>query len=375
MKNLKKKCLLLAFVLVVSFALVACGGGGANNNAAAGNGAENNTNAADNGGEGEKDATGKLDLKVGFVTDEGGVNDNSFNQGVWEGLQKAQADFGITPSYQESHVAEEYSPNMETLIDDENELIVAAGFKLGDAMLEKAKANPDVKFAIVDMAYDETPENLIGIVFKAEQPSFLVGYIAGLTTETDKVGFVGGQEGTVIWGFDYGYEAGVKYAAKELGKDITVEKQYVGNFSDAAKGKAIASSMFSGGCDIVFHAAGAAGDGVIDAAIDADKWAIGVDRDQIDRGPENVLTSAMKRADVAVYNIVKDLADGKEFPGGTTIVYGLENDGAVDIAPSSDKNVKPEILEKIPALKEKIIKGEIVVPYNAETYAEYEKTL
>ena len=372
---MKKKCLFLAFVLLLSFTLVACGGGNAPKNDNKANNAAANGNEKVTDDAKEEKPSGEYKEKVGFVTDEGGVNDQSFNQGVWEGLQKVKDDFGTDVSYVESHQANDYEPNIETLLDDENQLIVAAGFKLGDALLEKAKANPDTNFAIVDMAYDETPDNLLGIMFKQEQPSFLVGYIAGLTTETGKVGFVGGIEGNIIWAFDYGYEAGVKYAAKERGKDIEVVKQYVGDFSDAAKGKSIASSMYNSGCDVVFHAAGGAGDGVIEAAKEANKWVIGVDRDQYDMAPENVLTSAMKRADIAVYNIIKDLAAGKEFPGGTTMVYGLENDGAVDIAPSSDKNVKPEILEKIGGIKDKIIKGEIKVPVNEETYGEYEKTL
>lgn len=364
---MKRKSLLLALILLVSFALVACGGGG---NKPAEN-ANANTNAADEAKDGEL----KLDQKVGFVTDEGGISDQSFNQGVWEGLEKAKTDFGVSISFQESNIAADYAPNIETLIDDGNQLVVAAGFKLGDAMLEAAKANPDVKFAIIDMAYEDTPSNLLGIMFKAEQPSFLVGYIAALTTETNKVGFVGGIESNIIDGFDYGFHAGVNYGAKELGKEITIERQYVASFTDAAKGKSIATNMYQQGADVVFHAAGGAGDGVIEAAQEQDKWAIGVDRDQNYLAPKNVLTSAMKRADVAIYNLIKLEAEGKEFPGGTTMTFGLQDDGAVDIAPTSADNVKKEILDKIPELKEKIIKEEIKVPYNKDTYDEFLGTL
>ena len=356
---MKKTSLVLALIMVLSTLLVACGG-------------TNNKGANDGAGEGDTKAA---DISVGFVTDEGGVNDESFNQGVHEGLIKAEKDLGIKQSYQESNVAADYAKNIDTLLDADNNLIVAAGFKLADDVEKKAKENPDVNFAIVDFAYENAPKNLVGIVFQAEQPSFLVGYIAGRTTQTNKVGFVGGQEGNVIWGFDYGYEAGVKYAAKELGKEIEVTKQYVGNFKDVPKGKSIAQTMFNGGCDVVFHAAGDAGAGVIEAAKEAGKWAIGVDKDQYSLAPENVLTSAMKRADVAVYNILKDMEDGKPFPGGQTTTYSLKDGDAVDIAASSDKKVEPEVLQEIPKLKEKIIKDEIKVPYNAETYKEFEKTL
>ncbi len=131
------------------------------------------------------------------------------------------------------------------------------GFKLSDALMEAATANPDTKYAIIDFAYEDTPDNVVGVVFKAEQPSFLVGYIAGKMTETNKVGFIGGIAGDVIWGgFDYGFQAGVQYAAKELGKEIEILNQYAESFSDATKGKAIATNMYQQGADIVFHAAG-----------------------------------------------------------------------------------------------------------------------
>lgn len=365
---MKKKSLLLASIMLLTFVLVACGGANkAPANNAEGNNAPANEKTANAEKEGEE-TSDSLDMKIGFVTDEGGINDQSFNQGVWEGLNKAKDEFGAEVSYQESNEANDYAPNLETLLDDGNELIVAAGFNLGDALLEAAEANPDVKYAIIDYAYEDGPDNIVGITFKAQEPSFLVGYIAGMTTESNKVGFVGGQESTIIQTFEYGYKAGVAYAAKELNKEIEVTSQYVGDFSDAGKGKSIATNMYQQGNDIVFHAAGGAGDGVIEAAKDQDKWVIGVDRDQSELAPDNVLTSAMKRADSAIFNIIKDLADGKDFPGGKTVSYGLAEGDTVDIAPTSDKNVKAEILEKIPEIKEKIISGEIKVPSTEEEY-------
>ncbi len=348
---MKKRSLLLATIMLLSVVLVACG--------------QANNGAANNGG---TDAAAEgSDLTVGFVTDEGGINDQSFNQSVWEGLQEAEKDFGVKIEYQESNEANDYVPNIETLVDNGNKLVVGAGFNLGDHMEEMANANPDVYFATVDYGYENAPENLIGLVFKAEEPSFLVGYIAAHTTETNKVGFVGGQESTVISAFEYGYKAGVAYGAKELGKDIEVVSQYVGNFSDAAKGKSIATNMYQQGADIVFHASGGAGDGVIEAAKDQDKWAIGVDRDQYEQAPDNVLTSAMKLVGKAVYDLVDKMNQGEAFPGGQTVVYGLA-EGAVGISPTSEKNVKPEVLELIDPLIQKIIDGEIEVPTNAEQY-------
>lgn len=349
---MKKKLSVLSVlvVLVLSLMLTGCGGG--------------DTTTTD----GEA-------LKIAMVTDEGGVNDQSFNQSAWEGLEQAKSDLGVTVSYQESQQEADFAPNFETLLDGGNDLVWGIGYKLADAAKAAAEANPDTKFGIVDFSYgDETPENMVGVVFKAEQPSFLVGYIAGKMTETDKVGFVGGIEGDVIWGFDYGYQAGVKYAAQELGKDIEVLSQYADSFGDAAKGKSIATNMYQQGMDIVFHAAGGVGDGVIEAAKEQDKWVIGVDRDQNYMAPEHVLTSAMKRVDVGVYNVTKELQDGA-YKGGQTVVYGLADGGAVDIAPTSDKHVPAEILEEVEALKQLIIDGEIEVPFNAETYEAWLETL
>ena len=145
------------------------------------------------------------------------------------------------------------------------------------------------------------------------------------------------------------------------------------NPSQITKGKAITTNMYQQGADIVFHAAGDVGTGVIEAAKEQDKWVIGVDRDQNYLAPEHVLTSAMKRVDVGVYNVVKDLKEGN-FPGGETVVYGLE-EGAVDIAPTSDKHVPQELLDEVEELKQTIISGEIDVPVNEETYNEFMKTL
>ncbi len=308
-------------------------------------------------------------LKIAMVTDVGGVNDASFNQSAWEGLQRAEAELGIEASYLESNQEQDYATNLETLLDQENDLIWGIGFKMGSAIEDAAKQNPDQNYAIIDSAYENTPENVAGVLFKAEQGSFLVGYIAGKMTETNKVGFVGGMAGSVIDGFDYGYHAGVKYA----NKDVEVLRQYAESFTDAAKGKAIATSMYQDGADIVFHAAGGVGDGVIEAAKEQDKYAIGVDRDQNDLAPDNVITSAMKRVDNAMFNVAEQIKAGN-FPGGETVVYGLAEDG-VGIAPTSDKHVPQEILDEVKELEKQIIAGEIVVPYNEETYNEFLSTL
>ncbi|MFC1887987.1 BMP family protein [Candidatus Cloacimonadota bacterium] len=301
-------------------------------------------------------------IKVAMVTDVGGVNDQSFNQSAWEGLQKAAADFSINVSYLESNQDADYKPNMETLLDAGNDLIWGIGFKMGDTLDELAKLNPEQKYAGIDCFFAEPTPNLVGILFREQEPSFLVGYIAGKMTTTNKVGFVGGMDFFVIHKFHYGFLAGVQYA----NPDCEVFVQYADSFTDAAKGKAIANQMYKNGADIVYHAAGGVGDGVIEAAKEQDKFAIGVDKDQNSLAPDNVITSAMKRVDNAIYNLTQTMVTG-EFPGGTNVIYGLA-EGGVGIAPTSYKHVPKEILDEVKVIEAKIIAGEIVPPTSAEEW-------
>ena len=305
-------------------------------------------------------------MKIAMVTDVGGVNDQSFNQSAWEGLKRLEKDLGIKVAYKESKQDADYAPNMETLTDASYDLIWGIGFLMGDAIKETAEINPDQKYAIIDFSYgDETPQNVACAVFQEEEPSFLVGYIAGKMTESNKVGFVGGIKFPLIEKFEYGFMAGVKLANPEA----EVLRQYAESFTDAAKGKAITNNMYQQGADIVFHASGGVGDGVIEAAKEKGKWAIGVDKDQNFLAPDNVLTSAMKRVDNAIYDIGKRLSAG-EFAGGNTVVYNLKNDG-VGIAPTSDKHVPAEILKEVDDLVAKIKAGEIVVPATKEAFDKF----
>ena len=303
-------------------------------------------------------------VKVGMVTDVGGVNDNSFNQSAWEGLLRAESELGIEVSYLESGQGSDYGPNMETMYDANNDLIWAIGFLMADAVFEAATTNPDSNYAIIDFAWGDTPDNLVGVVFAAQEPSFLVGYIAGKMTETGTVGFVGGIAGDVIDGFDYGFHAGVQYANPE----VTVLRQYADSFTDAAIGKSIANQMYLEGADIIFAAAGLVGDGVIEAAKEQDQWAIGVDRDQNYLAPDNVMTSAMKRVDSAIFQISQTIQEGT-FPGGETFLFNLENEG-VGVAPTSDKHVPADLLAEVDELSQMIIDGEIPVPFNEASFAE-----
>lgn len=309
------------------------------------------------------------DYNVGLVTDEGGVNDESFNQSAYEGLQRAGNELGVQIGYQESNVEEDFEPNLEILLDAGNDLIWGVGFMLHDAVLNAAQNNPDTLYGLIDETLAEPLDNAVSILFRQEQPSFLVGYIAGMMTESNQVGFVGGVPSQVIANFEFGYRAGVQYAANERGEDIDVVVQYAESFTDATLGRSIATNMYQQGADVIFHAAGGVGAGVIGAAADEGKWVIGVDMDQHEMAPDVVLTSAMKEVGVGVFNVIEQLVNG-EFPGGQTVVYGLE-DGAVDIAPTSDVHVPQDILDSVEEIKQLIIDEEIVVPLDEETYNEF----
>lgn len=308
-------------------------------------------------------------IRVGMVTDVGGVNDESFNQSAWAGLEKAKKEYGdkIEVKYLESKQDADYVPNIETFVDQDMDLIIGVGFKLADAIEEAAKNYPESQFALIDASYPEQPKNVTSLLFEDNVSAYLTGLVAGKMTETNKVGFIGGIEGEVIDRFDYGFRAGVKAA----NPDAKVMVQYANSFTDSALGKSIANQMHKDNVDIIFSAAGAVGIGAIEAAKENNKKAIGVDQDQNKLAPDNVITSAMKNIDNAVFNLVKSMMDGT-YEGGKVIINTLDMDG-VGIAPTSDKNVPPDVLEYVQKEVEKIKSGEIKVPQNEKEYKELNK--
>ncbi|MBC5996878.1 BMP family ABC transporter substrate-binding protein [Romboutsia ilealis] len=301
-------------------------------------------------------------IKIAMITDVAGVNDQSFNQSAWEGLQRAEKELGVEVRYLESNQDADYMQNVETLVDQDTDLIIGVGQKLAPTIEEAAKSYPDQKFALVDETYEEIPSNVKSIQFNAEQSGYLVGLIAGKMTKTDNVGFIGGMQIGVIDTFKYGFMAGVKAA----NPDAEIQAQYANSFTDQAKGKAIATQMYKNNADIVFICGGDVGTGAIEAAKELGKYAIGVDRDQSDLAPENVLTSAIKRVDVGVYEAVKALSEGN-FDGGTTTVYGL-NEDAVGIPDTTSNLVSQEILDYVNEQMEKFKSGELTAPKTEEEY-------
>ena len=306
--------------------------------------------------DGAKEAS---DLKIGLITDVGGVNDGSFNQSSWEGLERAGEELGVTVNYLESATDADYKPNIETFIDEDYDLIISVGYMLADATREAAEANPDTKFAIIDDATIDLP-NVTSLMFKAEQASYLVGYVAGLTTKSNNIGFVVGMTNETMNQFGYGYCAG----AIDANPDVTVQQMNANSFADSATGKSMANAEITNGADIVFQAAGATGLGVIEACQEAGVYAIGVDSDQSSIAPSTVLTSAMKRVDNAVYNAVEELMDGSLEGGVQSFDLAA---GGVDIAPTQDL-IAPEVISAVDEVKEKIVSGGIEVPADKESF-------
>ncbi|MDR1246074.1 MAG: BMP family ABC transporter substrate-binding protein [Clostridiales Family XIII bacterium] len=347
--RLRKILAVLVAASMLFVAFTACGGGGGDD-AAVGEIDGDDSEAAE-----------PATISVGFVTDVGGVNDQSFNQSAWEGLQRFRADTNSDVGYIESKDESGYAPNIETFIDQGSDLIWGVGFMLGDAFAQAGLNNPDQQFAIVDYSYapEAVPNNNVtGVVFADEESSFLVGYIAGKMSKTGKVGHINGVASGTMESFAVGYYAGVLTAnpkAKIMG-------QYADSFSDPAAGKNIANQYYADGADIIFSAAGATGNGAIEAAKEQNKWAIGVDMDQNYIAPGNVLTSALKRVDNAMYDISMTMLDGT-FAGGSTVRYDLKNDG-VGYATTGD-HISPEVIADVEEIKSLIVNGEIKVPATA----------
>ncbi|WP_462409292.1 BMP family lipoprotein [Neobacillus sp. Marseille-QA0830] len=339
----------LSLVLAAGTLLGACG--------------KSNDNAGDDAKSGDKEKA----FTVAMVTDVGGVDDKSFNQSAWEGLQAFGKENSMEKGkngydYLQSKSDADYSTNLNTLARQDFDLVFGIGFMMQGAVEEIAKQQKDSHFAIVDSEVDQP--NVASILFKEQEASFLVGIAAGMATKSNKIGFIGGVESEVIERFEAGFEAGVKAA----NPNATVDIQYAGAFDKAELGQTIASKMYSSGADVIFHAAGATGNGLFKEAVDrkaknpdATIWAIGVDRDQADMGPDVVLTSALKRVDVAVQDTATKAKEGN-FPGGKVTLYGLAEDG-VAAAPINAKAAnKADIDAAIKTWVDKIKSGEVKVP-------------
>ncbi len=303
-------------------------------------------------------------VKVGMVTDIGGLGDQSFNDAAYRGLQKAKEDFGAEINVVESKKMDDYEPNLRSLADQKYAITWAIGFLMTDALNNVAAQYPDLKFGIIDSIVDQP--NVASATFKEEEGSYLLGIIAGSMTKTGTVGFVGGMDVPLIAKFEAGFVCGVRTA----NPDVKVLIGYTGKFDDPAKGKEVALAQFSQGADIVYHASGACGIGVIEAAKErgAGFWAMGVDSCQHHLAPDNVMSCMMKRVDVAVFEISKEVNEGA-FEAAHR-VFGLKEDG-VGTCDKTSEHVPQEVMDKVKAYKDKIVAGELAIPATREEAAAF----
>jgi basic membrane protein A and related proteins len=366
----KKIIALLAAAMMVATVFVGCG---SNNKAA------NNKEGAkvENKEESKDDVEKKI--FVGLSTDEGGINDKSFNQSADTGINKAKEELkNVEYKAIEPDSKEDYEENLEALVGEGADLVFGVGFQMADAVTAVAESHTDNKFAIIDSVV-ELP-NVQSICFKEQEGSFLMGVIAGKMTKTNKVGFIGGKDFELINRFEVGFAAGVKAVNPEAAEALISRKsvKYADSFGDVSKGFELGTALYDEGCDIVYHAAGGVGIGLFDATqkqreAGNEVWAIGVDMDQAVTLPDYkdvILSSMIKRVDVGTYSSVKDVAADK-FQGGSVTVLGLAEDG-VGIADTTKDNTPEEIIQLAEKYKEAIVKGDFVVPATLDELSKFE---
>lgn len=310
------------------------------------------------GTEGEADGAGK---KIGMVFDVGGKGDKSFNDSAFAGLSAAETNLGVeVKALEPASDGANREQLMRELADEGYELIVGVGFAFQEVLPTIAADYPDTQFAVVDTVVDA--DNVTSINFGANQGSYLVGAAAAQSSKTGTIGFIGGVDTPLIKEFQAGFVAG----AEKVNPDIAVEVKYISTgddfsgFNDAPKGQTIAEGLYDAGADVVYHASGASGSGVIKAAAAKDRLVIGVDSNQYLTATEAeqpcVLTSMLKRVDVGVYNTILDFVNGDEMGG--VHVYDLANDG-IGYATQGGQIVDTGELDD---LKAEIVEGTIDVP-------------
>jgi basic membrane protein A len=333
------------------------------------------------GGTGGTGGTGaaecNADIQVGMAFDIGGLGDKSFNDSANAGLQQAIADGLVCEdnvvTNEANSTGSDRDQNLQALADAGFNLVIGVGFAFSPGVNTIAPDYPDTSFMIVDgyatcgtacgLTNDaEAIANVVDYTFKEQEGSFLVGAAAVLKCQCTTIGFLGGQTGPLIEKFQAGYEAG----AAQIDPEVEVLVEYIGDdttaFNDPVKGEQLSTAMYDDGAEIVYHAAGASGAGLFNAAVEAQKFAIGVDSDQyLTASPEQqplILTSMLKRVDVAVFNSIEAVGAGSI---GGSQVFGMAEDG-VDYATSNPEELTADITEQLDGFKQQIIDGTIVVP-------------
>jgi len=322
-------------------------------------------------------------FRVGFVTDTGGIDDQSFNTTQWRGVERAQEELGVEAQFIQSDEATQYEPNLTEFASQGYELIIASGFFLGGDLAKVAAQYPDISFSIVDYTYPDpfgVPEgvvgnaecipNVMGQVFKTDQAAFLAGYVAAGMTKTGKIGYFGGAKIPTVTIFGVGFQAGMEHYNQVHGTNVvligwdneTGEGLFTGDFADLTKGKEATESLFDEGADIFIPVGGLIGTPGFDVARERGGYGVWVDVDGYNLLPEArdvLLTSVMKNMDNSCFDVIKAAKEGT-FEGCGVYVGGLENDG-VGIAPYHDLEdaVPDDLKAEVEELREKIISGEI----------------
>ena len=300
-----------------------------------------------------------LSLKPAVVFDMGGKFDKSFNEGVWNGVKKFTEETGIEVMEFEVTNETQREQAMRRMVDKGATIVLGVGFAQADAISKVAADNPDVQFSIIDVGWLDAP-NLRQYVFKEHEGSFLVGVAAAKASQTGKVGFVGGQDIGLISRFACGYVGGVKSILPNAEVYENMTGSTPAAWNDPARGAELTRSQIDRGADVVYHAAGGTGVGVIQAAADAGKLAIGVDSNQNGLAPGSVLTSMLKRVDVAAYETFMD-AKNHAFTSGVQVLGIAE--GGVDWALDDNNKslITADIKSAIEKAKDGILSGDIVV--------------
>jgi basic membrane protein A and related proteins len=304
------------------------------------------------------EATGPA-LKIGLVTDVGGLDDRSFNFLANKGLKQAERELGVQGRVVVSRSNADYVPNLSSLASKDYDLVIAVGFLMADAVDTVAKQFPDTRFAIIDFAREELkskPRNVRGLLFEEQEAGYLVGYLAGLLVKREAgsrqvIGSVGGQKIPPVDRYIAGYRAG----AKRANPMVETLNGYSQDFVDQAKCKEVALDQIGRGARVIFQVAGQCGLGALSAAQEKNVRGIGVDADQAYLGP-HVLTSALKKVDVAVFQTIQSVQDGA-FEGGANTVFDVASGGVGLGEVASD--VPADLVSQVNTIQDRIAAGEI----------------
>jgi len=306
---------------------------------------------------------------VGVVLSVGGLGDKSFNDLAHAGLMQAVREMGIRPVYGQPEQMAEDEKYLRDYAEQGFDLVVAVGFLMKDALEDVAPEYPETHFAIIDCIV-EAP-NVASLVFREHEGSFLVGALAQMKTRTGTVGFVGGMDIPLIHKFEVGYAEGARYVDPDAEVLISYVGSHPGAFHDPVRGKSLAIAQFDRGAEVIFHAAGSSGNGVIDAAAERGLYAIGVDANQNYMAPGHVLTSMIKRVDVAVLKTIESVVRGSFRPG--VHEFGLANEGVGYALDEHNRDLlPPDILARVEDLKARIVSGEIKVTNYYDTISQDE---